>query len=175
LLEAWEHLGARLPLKVAGDGPLLAEVQRRAALVPGVEVLGRQNAVQVRTLMSGATLLAIPSEWYEGFPMTLLEAYALGLPVVASNIGALASLVQDGVTGQHFRPGDAAHLAQVVGDLLDDPARLARLRPACRDTFLNHYTAEINVQQQLEIYRQALAQRRGEQVQPVEALGMSAD
>lgn len=175
LLEAWTHLGTRLPLKIAGDGPLLAEVQRRAALLPGVDVLGRQDAAQVRALMSGATLLAIPSEWYEGFPMTLLESYALGLPVVASSIGALASLVRDGVTGQHFRPGDAAHLAQVIGDLIDDPARLDRMRETSRATFLEHYTAEINVQQQLEIYRQALAQRRGEQVQPTETLGIGAD
>ena len=174
LLDAWKAMneaqpagghggppGEGLTLKVAGDGPLLAEVRRRAETLPGVEVLGRQDAAGVRGLMAGATLLAVPSEWYEGFPMTLLEAYACGLPVLASDIGALSSLVQDGVTGRHFRPGDATHLAQVMGEMLSDPARLGAMRQAARQSYLTHYTAEINAGQQLEIYRQALAHRCG--------------
>ena len=93
--------------------------------------------------------------------MVALEAYACGLPVLASDIGALSSLVQDGVTGRHFRPGDAAHLAQVMKEMLSDPARLAAMRQAARQSYLTHYTAEINAGQQLEIYRQALAHRHG--------------
>ena len=170
LLDAWAAVdrtrlsggkGKQLTLKVAGDGPLLAEAQRRAETLPGVEVLGRQDAASVRGLMARATLLALPSEWYEGFPMTLLEAYACGLPVLASDIGALSSLVQDGVTGRHFRPGDAVHLAQVMEEMLSDPAHLAAMRQVARQSYLTNYTAEINAGQQLEIYRQALAHRQG--------------
>jgi glycosyltransferase involved in cell wall biosynthesis len=174
LLDAWSLLkkqrGITLPLKIAGDGPLMAEVQRRAAElsdveVPDIEVLGAQPGERVRALMAGASLLVMPSTWYEGFPMTLLEAYACGLPVVASDIGALSSLVQDGVTGRQFRPGDSAHLAQVISELCSDPvgsnpASLKTMRGAARQTYLAHYTAEINVQQQLDIYTEALTTRR---------------
>lgn len=161
LLDAWKEIGTRLPLKVAGDGPLLEEVQRRAAVLPGVEVLGRQDREHVRALMAHATLLTLPSEWYEGFPMTLLEAYACGLPVVASDIGALSSLVSDGVTGRQFSPGNAGQLAQAVRDMIAAPDQLGHMRQAARQTFLSHYTAEINVQQQLGIYGLALARRHG--------------
>jgi glycosyltransferase involved in cell wall biosynthesis len=159
LLDAWAELGHRLPLKVAGDGPLLAEIQRRAAGLPNVEVLGWQDAGGVGRLMSGATLLVFPSEWYETFGMVLLEAYARGLPVVASDIGALSSLVQDGVTGHRFRPGDPADLARTVSELMAQPDKLAEMRQAARQMYLGHYTAEINAQQQLDVYARALAQR----------------
>ncbi len=161
LIEAWKHLGTRLPLKIVGSGPMLAELQQRAAAVTGVEVLGGQSGPGVRALMAGATLLVVPSEGYESFGMVIIEAYACGLPVVASDLSALSSLVQDGVTGRLFRPGDHAQLAVAVHSLLDDPARLAAMRQAARQSYLAHYTAEINAGQQLDIYRQALAQRHG--------------
>lgn len=161
LLNAWEQSGQQLPLKVVGEGPLLEELQNRAISLTGVELLGLQSRTDVRSLMANATLLIIPSEWPETFGMVALEAYACGLPVLASDIGALSSLVQDGVTGRHFRPGDAAHLAQVMKEMLSDPARLADMRQAARQSYLTHYTAEINAGQQLEIYRQALAHRHG--------------
>ena len=140
---------------------MLAEVQQRAADVTGVEVLGGQDGEGVRALMAGATLLIAPSEGYESFGMVVIEAYACGLPVVASNLSALNSLVQDGVTGRLFGPGDAGHLAQVVSEMLGDPARLEAMGQAARQSYLAHYTAEINAAQQLDIYRQALAQRHG--------------
>ena len=140
---------------------MLAEVQQRAADMPGVEVLGGQDGPAVRALMAGAALLIAPSEGYESFGMVIIEAYACGLPVVASDLSALNSLVQDGVTGRLFRPGDAAHLAQVVDELLSDPGRLTAVRQAARQSYLAQYTAEINAVQQLDIYRQALAHRHG--------------
>ena len=161
LLNAWEQSGQQLPLKVVGEGPLLEELQNRAISLTGVELLGLQSRTDVRSLMANATLLIIPSVWPETFGMVALEAYACGLPVLASDIGALSSLVQDGVTGRHFRPGDAAHLAQVMEEMLSDPARLAAMRQAARQSYLTHYTAEINAGQQLEIYRQALTHRHG--------------
>ena len=161
LLNAWEQSGQQLPLKVVGEGPLLEELQNRAISLTGVELLGLQSRTDVRSLMANATLLIIPSVWPETFGMVALEAYACGLPVLASDIGALSSLVQDGVTGRHFRPGDAAHLAQVMKEMLSDPARLAAMRQAARQSYLTHYTAEINAGQQLEIYRQALTHRHG--------------
>jgi glycosyltransferase involved in cell wall biosynthesis len=163
LLEAWERLagsaGLNLPLYIAGSGPMLAELQDRAVHLPNVHILGQQDADGVRSLMSRARLLIMPPEWYEGFPVTLLEAYAAGLPVVASDIGPLSSLVQDGVTGQKFRPGDPADLAHTVSELVAQPDNLTDMRQAARQTYLDHYTAEINAQQQLDVYARALAQR----------------
>lgn len=164
LMEAWAQLAQEdpvLPLYIVGGGPMLAELQHRAAHLPDVHILGLRDADSVRTLMSGAQVLIMPPEWYEGFPVTLLEAYAAGLPVLASDIGPLGSLVVNGVTGQKFRPRDPADLARTVREVLARPQALADMRRAARQTYLQHYTAEVNARQQLEVYARALARRRG--------------
>ena len=56
----------------------------------------------------------MPSEWYEGCPVVIIEAFCQGLPVIALRLGAMAEMVEDGVTGLHFRPGDADDLAAKV-------------------------------------------------------------
>ena len=77
----------------------------------------------------------MPSIWYETFGRTIIEADAKGTPVVASRLGAMAELVDEGRTGLLFEPGNAAHMAAKVGCLLDDPARLAGMRVAARGQF----------------------------------------
>ena len=157
LLSAWHTLGARLPLKIVGDGPLAGEVERAAKETPGVEWLGRQPSGRVLELMKRARLLVFPSIWYEGFPMTLVEASAAGLPVVASRLGSMASLIEHGRTGLHFEPGDPAALAAQVEWALDHPAELRSMRAAARAEFDAKYTAEVNYPQLMRIYEEALA------------------
>ena len=103
LVRAWERVGPGLTLKIAGQGPLsdLGQVAR-----PGIEWLGHQSHDKVLALMKDATMLVFPAEWYEGFPLTIAEAFATGLPVLASRIGAMAELVDDRRTGLLFTPGD---------------------------------------------------------------------
>ncbi len=64
--------------------------------------------------MQEAQSLIVPSLWYEGFPMVIAEAFATGLPVMASNLGSLSSLIEDGRTGLHVEPGNADDLARKV-------------------------------------------------------------
>ena len=77
--------------------------------------------------MKAAKLLVMPSRWYEGFPVTLAEAYACGLPVVASRIGSLAELVRPGITGDLVAPGDERELALRLRVLLGSPETLKRM------------------------------------------------
>jgi hypothetical protein len=70
LLNAWRQLKSSMPLKIVGDGPLQETVERRGESMPNVEVLGRQTSEEVLRLMKAATVLIVPSLWYEGFPMT---------------------------------------------------------------------------------------------------------
>lgn len=143
-------------LKIVGDGPLADQVAMAAQEIPGVEWLGRQPQEQVQKLMQNAKMLVFPSVWYEGFPMVIVEALALGLPVVASNLGSLSSLVDSGRTGLHFRPGDADDLAAKVEWAIAHPQELGQMGREARAEFEAHYTAEANYRQLMEIYQLAL-------------------
>lgn len=146
-------------LKIVGDGPLADQVAMAAQEIPGVEWLGRQPQEQVQKLMQNAKMLVFPSVWYEGFPMVIVEALALGLPVVASNLGSLSSLVDSGRTGLHFRPGDADDLAAKVEWAIAHPQELGQMGREARAEFEAHYTAEANYRQLMEIYQLALSSK----------------
>jgi glycosyltransferase involved in cell wall biosynthesis len=122
LLDAWRRL-ADIPLVIAGDGPLRQEVEAVAALSCGrsLRIVGLQDRAGIAALMRGARFLVFPSAWYESFPLVIAEAFACGLPVVASGLGVAAEMVSDGVTGLHFRPGDARDLAAKARTLWSRP------------------------------------------------------
>ncbi len=116
LVEAWRDIPARLV--VVGDGE---ERARLAALAPPtVEFHDAVPADRVGEYLARARALVVPSIWYEGSPRTITEAYAAGVPVIASRCGALPGVVADGVTGALAEPGDAASWRAAVTRLLDD-------------------------------------------------------
>lgn len=160
LLRAWELLGGKVPLRIVGDGPLAAEVQRAAERLSGVEWLGLKEPQEVYDLMKAASFLVFPSEWYEGFPRVLAEAFAAGLPVVSTALGSQGALVDDGRTGLHFRPGDPEDLAAKVEWLLCHPTELARMRREARAEYEAKYTAERNYRMLMGIYAQAIEHRK---------------
>ncbi len=162
LLRAWQYVDGRVPLKIAGAGSL----QNRAdGSPPGVEWLGQQSREQVVALMKQAFVLVFPSECYEGFPTTIAEAFATGLPVLASFLGAMGEIVQHRQTGLLFTPGDANDLAANVAWAIDHPDELADMGRRARAEFEAKYTAERNYRLLCDIYHgvlngPSLAQRR---------------
>ncbi len=111
-----------------------------------------QSPVDISLLMQQAAFLMLPSEWYEGFPLVLVEALAQGLSILASNLGSMATIINDGKTGLLFEPGNAEDLAAKVNWLLANPDECARLGVNARQAYLDKYTAEENVKQLLEVY-----------------------
>jgi len=153
LLRAWRLLKG-VSLKLVGDGPLRAEVEafvKREGL-KGVEALGRRPREEVFELMREARVLVFPSEWYEGFPMTIAEAFACGLPVIASRLGAMAEIVKDGRTGLHFHPGDPEDLTAKVEWAWQHPKEMQEMGRQARREFEQKYTAERNYERLMEIY-----------------------
>ena len=155
LLSAWRSISG-FPLKILGDGPLRGELESQV-LAQGInaEFLGGVHRNEVLSLVSSAFLQVVPSECYEGFPMVILEAYACGTPVVASRIGSLAEIVLDGKTGMHFGTGDPVDLAQRINFLVERPELARRMGMEARETFLEKYTDEKNLDLLLGIYGRA--------------------
>jgi glycosyltransferase involved in cell wall biosynthesis len=165
LLTAWRQLGWEAPLKIVGDGPMEAQAAELASQIKSVEVLGRRSREDVLALMRDASVLVLPSSWYEGFPVVLAEAYAAGLPVIASGHGSLRELLDDGRTGLIFRPGDAEDLAAKAMWALTHPRQLAEMRLQARAEFVAKYTAERNYSALMKIYERAI-EGRGAAIEP---------
>jgi glycosyltransferase involved in cell wall biosynthesis len=152
LVAAWRNLPS-IRLKIVGDGalrPKLESTARREGL--NIEFTGMQMPSEVLQAIAGAKLLIIPSEWYEGFPMVIAESFACGTPVLASRIGSLDELVQDGVTGMKFDPGNADDLARGVQRMLSDEVALRRMRINARAYFERRLTEQQNYLQLTGIY-----------------------
>jgi len=157
LAEAWRQL-SDIPLVVAGDGPL----SRTVVWPAGVVTLGNWPHAQVLQLMRDASVLVFPSVWYECAPMTIVEALACGLPVIASDLGSIPEFVADRRTGLLFRPGDADDLAQNVRWAFDHSEEMQLMRDAARREYEEKYTAERNYKMLIDIYEMAIenSQRR---------------
>jgi glycosyltransferase involved in cell wall biosynthesis len=158
LIEAYLHDPTLPPLKIVGDGPLRSALEQQAAeLADRVTFLGRQSADQVRQWMLRASGLVFPSIWYEGFPLTIAEAFSCGLPVIVPALGSMAEIVQDGVTGYHFLPRDGVDLAAKIRQLMAQPARRQQMGQTAQQIYTAQYSPAVNYQQLLAIYRSAQA------------------
>lgn len=152
LFKAWATLGIHHCLKVAGSGPLEDEIPEQTNIVG----LGFQEQDNVHSLMDQALFLVVPSEWFEGFPMVIVEAFAHGLPVLASRLGSMGEVIEDGVTGLFFEPGDDKDLAIKANWLLERPEECRRMGRNARNKYVKKYSPEVNYDQLLSIYKEAM-------------------
>lgn len=146
----------QISLEVAGSGPQAGDFDPAA----GVRMLGALPPDVVYRRMRGATALVMPSVWYENFPRTLVEAFACGLPVIASRIGALQHLVDDQSTGLLFEPGNSADLADKLRWAQAHPQRMAEMGVRARLKYEAELTGEVNYRMLASIYAAAAADCR---------------
>ena len=108
LLEVFKKNG--LPLKIGGIGPLQELVKEVSCEYSNIKYLGRLDKIQVLEYMKKCTALIFPSIWYEGMPMTMLEAFSVATPIIASDLGAMKSIVEHGYNGMLFEVGNVDSL-----------------------------------------------------------------
>jgi glycosyltransferase involved in cell wall biosynthesis len=145
LVDAWEMLGGTVQLKIVGDGPLQKMVENATYSNASIDYLGRQQQSEIVRLMKNAAILVFPSLCYENMPRTIIEAFAVGTPVVAGKIGAASEMIESGGTGYFFRVGDAADLAERVRFLISEPELRNKMRIQARSEYESKYTLEKNV------------------------------
>jgi len=155
LVKAWE--GIEFPLRILGGGPLRLDLS--ADLRRWISVLGHRPHAEVGPEMRKARFLVMPSEYIEGFPMVIVEAFANGLPVIASRLGTMADVIEDGVTGLHFTAGDPDDLAIKVAWAINHSDRIAKMGSAARRVYESRYSEETNYHSLLTIYREAISAR----------------
>ena len=157
-LVAASRLAPGVPLIVAGDGPLAPLVDGRAD--DSVSYLGHVDQAKVAELMRGALFTVMPSECYEGQPYGALESMAVGTPLVASRLGGLAEIVEDGVTGVLVPPGDPAALAAAMRDIWADKRRASEMGVQAWIHAREHFAPETQIERLVLLYERLLSTRR---------------
>jgi len=162
LLDAWKRLGPDNPLRIAGDGPLRDALAQRIDRegIAGAMLLGSLSRDAMLRELRGAKFLVFPSEWYEGMPMAIVEAFACGVPTIASRLGGMQEMIDDGKNGLLVTPADPQDLAARVRWAFEHAGELAAIGKAARAEYEAHYTAAANCAQLIEIYRQAIEHSR---------------
>jgi glycosyltransferase involved in cell wall biosynthesis len=161
LLKSWQF-SAKIPLKIIGDGPLLEKLRHDAAemKIKEVDFLGRKPLEEVNRAIQKALFLIVPSECYETFGLVAAQAFACGTPVIASRLGAMGEIVEDGKTGLHFISGDVEDLAAKVEWAWAHSGEMTKMGGEARREYEKKYTAEINYEMLIEIYHSALVAKR---------------
>jgi len=151
LLEAWRSI--RAPLILAGDGP---DRQALQAIAPaGVEFRGTVPPDEVTELLNGARAVVVPTRCNEGGPRSVIEAYAAGVPVIATGLGALPEMIEHGVSGMLVPPGRADAWVEAVGDLMD-AGTAVRLGQGALDRWARLHSPDVGLVELESAYRVAL-------------------
>jgi glycosyltransferase involved in cell wall biosynthesis len=153
LLEAFSQLPGK-ELLVAGEGPEKDLLELEYQQAKNIRFVGKLDNLELSDLMRKCQALVFPSIWYEGLPYVIIEAFCAGTPVIASNLGAMSTLIRDGYNGLHFKAGNASDLKKAVmrfeenrnEELGDD------LYANARQTYLDHYHPDIHYKSVMEIY-----------------------
>jgi glycosyltransferase involved in cell wall biosynthesis len=152
LMDAMKLVPEGVRLRVVGSGPLEAQVRG----VSGVELVGPLGSEAVYREMRSAQALILPSICFENFPRTIVEAFACGLPVLASDLGPLKGIVAPERTGLLFEAGDAAALAASLHWAMAHPEDLASMGIAAREEYESKLTPDINYTKLIGIYQDAI-------------------
>ena len=162
VLEAWKRRQFPVPLLIVGGGPDQQELEKQAAAdgLTQVQFLGQLPHDETLAAVRKARFLVFSSEWYESFGLTMVEAFACGTPVIASDIGTMKEIVEEGRTGLHFAVGNPESLAQKVEWALAHPTEMRAMGIEARRVYETKYTADKNYPVLMEIYDKALQRSR---------------
>ena len=153
-----------IPYLIVGTGPLEEALKAKAAKdkISNVTFLGFKQGEELKKLISESTCVVVPSEWYENCPMTILEAFASGRPVIGARIGGIPELINDTVDGLVFEPGDAKSLSSKVKWIWERRGEAKEMGAAARSKVESNFNREIHYKGLQAIYDEVLG------VSPVE-------
>jgi glycosyltransferase involved in cell wall biosynthesis len=148
-----------IKLCIAGDGSQREALESQSRLQgtsSSVSFLGHLGRDDLRVLLQHAMFVVVPSEWYENAPMSVLEAYAYGKPVIGARIGGIPELIQEGRTGLLFEPGDVDGLRRAIDSLLSDPTLAEEMGRNARRLVEDAYGPRLHYECLMAVYSGAL-------------------
>ncbi|MGH9734821.1 MAG: glycosyltransferase family 4 protein [Candidatus Acidiferrales bacterium] len=148
-----------IPLKIAGSGPLEPEIRTflRERRITHIQLVGFKAGAEKWDILRNSACVVLPSESYETFGLAVLEAYAAGKPVIASRLGALPFVIEDGKSGLLFEPGNRRDMCAKIRHLLATPAHVERMGRCGRMLVDTKYRPAESYRSLKEIFSDALA------------------
>jgi len=163
LVRAWRNVNDHFPLKMIGEGPLRGEMEKLMQDA-SIGLLGQKTLAEVIGYIRGALFVVVPSECYETCARVIVESFACGVPVLASDHGAMKELITDHETGVFFTANDAEDLAVKANYLISHTDLVNKMGVNARIEFKKRYTMEMNHTQLMDIYKSiAIERSRGEE------------
>jgi len=164
LVKTWNEWGADAPmLEIIGEGPeksLLKKEIDKNNISGKIILAGQLSFEETQSRLASSRMLILPSLCFEGFPMVIREAFALGVPVAASRLGAMESLITPHKNGVLFEPGNSNDICQTVKASWNNQEKLSDMGAAARAEFEEKYTAETNYTMLMKIYQAAIEERQ---------------
>ena len=159
LLREWQQLVTDQTLTIIGSGPLEAAVRAAADSDPRIQYLGELSHAETLHSLRRARVAIVPSLWAEPFGRVVIEAFAVGTPVLASNRGAFPELVEPGRTGEIFDPDQLEGFPQVLRPMLEVGPLADRMSQQCRLQYVEQYSELRQYELLTALYRQAIEHR----------------
>lgn len=168
-IKALPLLPKNLKLVIAGEGPERQGIERKLESLASesasrIELVGFQHGEDMRRYVEGATLAIASSRWRENMPYSIVEAFALGTPVIGTNIGGIPELVSDGQTGLICEPGDADSLAEAMvrgAKLLQDTDGYIDMQANCRRYVLDRCSQDKYMTELVTLYKELIDSKKG--------------
>jgi len=145
-------------LLIIGEGELKKDLEKYILQknIVNVKFLGHIKGERLKTAVRNSQFAILPSEWYENCPYSILEAFALGKPVIGSDIGGIPELIEDGIDGLLFEPGNSEELSEKITYLIGRPGLRERMGRNARKKVEEKYNPEVYYQRLMGVYQKLL-------------------
>lgn len=152
LIKAFEKID--INLDILGDGPLFNKIKKKK--INNIILHGNLPRTETNEFINKSKFIVVPSECYESFPMTILEAFREGTLILASNIGSIKSIIKDRFNGILFEPGNTSDLIDKVKWILKNQKECDQIALNANNEFKKKYSSEINYKQLIDVYEEAI-------------------
>ncbi len=161
LLETMKSL-PQIKLKIVGRGNIdyVSKLKLKSSRLKNIEFIGFQDRVKLKKLISGSRFTILPSLWYEVFGLSILESFASGKPVIASNIGGIPETVKDGYNGFLFEPGNVEDCRERILKLWNNPQLCRQMGKNAREYVDKYFSPEEHYEKLMTIYKKAIAKHK---------------
>jgi len=155
LIRAWQDMSSTRRLLIAGTGPEEFALREAAKGFTNIEFLGFVEPEKLSEIRRGAEFTIIPSICWDNFPISVMESLADGVPVLGSNIGGIPEMVEDGVNGLLFEPGNSEELARKAQKFFENPEFLENLGIQAREIAREKFSSKNHLEKLISIYKKA--------------------